>query len=146
MRTQLLVLAATASLAFAGCGNDDGGSANNNSNNNNCNLEATFTSIHDNLLSQPSCASAGCHNAGSAFGGLNFEAGKDEVYRQLTEDAVVNTGASATKRIDTTPETSFLFVRLTNMGATGPMPPTGVIESCNTDKVSEWITAGAAND
>lgn len=150
MQKLLLAFAATASLALAACGNDDGEIDNNtnNTNNGSCAVEANFTSIHDNLLSQsPGCAQAGCHDGTSSFGGLNFTAGKAEVYRQLTEDAVMNAGTSATLRVDSAAENSFLYIRLTNMGATGPMPPAGgLIPDCQQQAIKAWIDGGAPND
>ncbi len=76
-------------------------------------------------------------------------AGKVEVYRQLTEDPVVFAGATESKRVDTSPETSFLYVRLTTTDAAlqrGSMPPGLFIPDCQQMAVAEWITAGAPND
>lgn len=149
MRHALLAITATFGVGLMACGNDDG--MNNNNNTATCAVEANFTSIHDNLLSKPGCASAGCHAAVSINGGLNLEAGKAEVYRQLTEDPVVNVNVAVSKRIDTTPETSFLYIRLAGTDATvGSMPPgvgeSGLIPECQRTAVSAWIAAGAPND
>jgi len=146
MRNVLLGLSAVASLALVACGNDDGNTNNtNNTNNTTCAVEANFTSIHDNLLSNTlTCAVSGCHDS-TAFGGLNFTTGKADVYRQLTEDPVMSTAASVTKRVDTTAANSFLYLRLT-AAEIGPMPPTGVIPDCQQMAVKDWIDGGAAND
>ena len=132
MRNSLLALVGAAALMVTACGDDDGtnnatnnNTSNNNSTNNNtgCAVEATFTSIHDNLLTTPTCAAAGCHGGGAANGGLAFDAGKAQVYADLTTGAVVSTQTTLTQRVADTAENSFLWQSLE--GNPRPMPPAG---------------------
>ena len=150
MKNVLWAVAALSMLTLAACGNDDGENNNTNNNNNNtgCNLgvQATFMSIHDTVLTDTSapkgCAQTTCHGA-AAFGGLNFTLGADEVYRQLTEDAVMNGTATVTKRVDTTKESSYIYLRLDS----GEMPPGGLDATCASEikqAVGGWIDGGGA--
>lgn len=142
------LLAIPLAVGLMACGNDDG-NINNTNNTAGCAVEANFTSIHDNLLSKPGCAQSGCHASNTVSGGLDLAAGKDEVYRQLTEDPVVFANATESKRVDTTPEASFLYVRLTTTDAALQrisMPPGLFIPDCQQMAVAEWITGGAPND
>jgi hypothetical protein len=145
MKHVLWALAASSLLTVTACGNDDGGDPNNN-NTAVCDLaiEPTFDSIHDLVLSNTAgpkgCAQASCHGA-TAFGGLNFTLGKDEVFRQLTQDPVMNPAATVTKRVDTTAENSYLYLRLNS----GEMPPGGLDAAC-ADEIKQavvgWIGTG----
>ena len=148
MRNSLLALVGAAALAVTACGNDDGTNNTNNtnnSNNTNCAVQPTFTSIHDNLLTTPTCASAGCHGMGASNGGLAFDAGKMQVYTDLTTGAVVNTQTTLTQRVADTAENSFLWQSLE--GNPRPMPLAGgLIPECQRQAVADWINAGAAND
>jgi len=140
------LLAIPLAVGLMACGNDDG-NINNTNNTAGCAVEANFTSIHDNLLSKPGCAQSGCHASNSVSGGLDLGAGKDEVYRQLTKDPVVFAGATESKRVDTSPETSFLYQRLSTSTSTRiSMPPGLFIPDCQQMAVAEWITGGAPND
>lgn len=147
MRNSVLALVGAMALAVTACGNDDGNANNtNNSNNTTCAVEATFTSIHDNLLTAPTCAAAGCHGGGAASGGLAFDIGKDMVFADLTTGAVVNTQTTLTQRVAAgDANNSFLWQSLE--GNPRPMPLAGgLIPECQRQAVADWINGGAAND
>ncbi len=141
------LIAIPLAVGLMACGNDDG-NINNTNNTAGCAVEANFTSIHDNLLSKPGCAQSGCHASNTVSGGLDLGAGKDEVHRQLTEDAVASVGAALTKRVvGGSPERSFLYERLSTSTSTQvSMPPGLFIPDCQQRAVAEWITGGAPND
>ncbi len=142
------LLAATAVALIFGlmaCGNDDGMNGTNNGPGVIC-PDPTFTAIYDDILSKnPGCAANGCHDD-SSYGGLNFSTGKEEAYRQLTEDEVLRRGTFQNRRVASTLESSFLYTRLVGTSTSGPMPPGGALPDCQVQAVADWITAGAAND
>jgi hypothetical protein len=139
----------TVALTFGltACGNDDGMNGMNNGPGIIC-PDPTFTAIYDDVLSKaPGCATDGCHGGRIVSGALSFSEGKDEAYRQLTEDVVIKRGSFQSRRIvPNNLGASFLYIRLVGTSTAGAMPPAGAPPDCQVQAVADWIDAGAAND
>ncbi len=138
MKKLVLVLSGMMlALLCAACG-DNGGGADGGVT---C-PDPNFVSIHDLVLSQNTCARAGCHNGAQAQGGLDFAGGADAVFAELGEPTV-NTSAAQSMRLAATADDSFLYVKVSTPGP-GIMPPGGMLSQCEQDAIRDWINGGGA--
>lgn len=161
----LFTLLTFAACGIAACGNDDGGDVidagiapmDASTEDAGCGVEATFTSIHDNLLNTASCNGAGCHNSASNSGSLDVTGGKAAVYAELTVESSAEAAAGMPNRVlEMDPMNSFLYRKLLDNdppGAASRMPlgcnfvnPPNCLPQCELDAVRDWIQAGALDN
>lgn len=104
---------------------------------------ATFSDIQANVFT-PSCASAGCHDAGTAAAMLNLEEANS--YAELV--SIASDQDPAILRVaPNDPANSYLIQKMEGTAATGDvMPPAGAIAQTSIDIVRQWITDGAIDD
>ena len=146
MRVASLLVAGVAGLVA--CGNDDGGPRPDDLVVDCAIPTATFSAIHSNRLNTARCATAACHDAGSAEAGLNFEKTASEV----RADIVNVTSMSEPPKVLVVPGqsgASYFFEKLTNpsvSGQFGRMPPSGALDDCEIAAFREWIDSGALDD
>jgi hypothetical protein len=98
------------------------------------------------VIFTPSCATAGCHNAGTQAGGLSL-ADADSSYADLVGQFSNAVGQDMSILVaPNDPDNSYLIMKLENAaGITGNrMPPAGApISQPNIDQIRLWITNGA---
>ena len=98
------------------------------------------------VIFTPSCATAGCHSAGTMAAGLSL-ADADSSYADLVGQFSNAAGqAGSVLVLPNDPDMSYLIMKLENAaGITGNrMPPAGAaISQSNIDQVRLWITNGA---
>lgn len=154
-----LALATWLALALS-CGNDNGGAiedAGTNTMNDGgpdtCSVEATFTSIHDTILSTNRCALPGCHAGQNPGGDLDFEAGKQAVYDALLNGGTTNSGASGQypdRVVASDSANSYFYLKVSETsppgGMSGRMPPGPPLQDCQIQAIQQWIDDGAQND
>lgn len=141
-----MLVAVVAMASTAGCGNDDGRVDGGPTE---CAIDETYTSIHDNLLSQGGCASSSCHgSARDNNGQLDLSGGADAVYDILTMNTTFH--PAAVQRfprlvVANTSTASYLFEKLSQPTPTGGarMPFGGARPQCEIDAVETWINTGA---
>ena len=141
-------------LAVSACGSDDGMAPDGGTgplDAGGCAVVATYTSLHDNMLSTGSCAVGGCHAGANAAGGLNLTGGTDAVLARLVDVDTTDQTASQLKRVvSNSSAQSYLYVKIAELnpgGASGRMPPGGTgLPQCQIDALKQWIDDGAAND
>lgn len=109
-------------------------------------LEATLSSIEENILT-PNCATSGCH-AGSGQAGLVLEAGSG--FANLVG---VSSTQSDLNRVEAgDPEASYLVHKLegtqSSVGGSGVRMPKGASALSDTEiqAIRDWITNGALDD
>lgn len=111
-------------------------------------LEATLSSIQENIFT-PTCATAGCHSATSAAGGLSLASG--EAFGELV--GVESTEATGVNRVTASDSAdSYLINKLegaqSDAGGSGVQMPKNA-SALTTDQINtikEWIDAGAENN
>jgi hypothetical protein len=81
------------------------------------------------------CAISTCHDATTRAGTLNLEA--DAAYGELSQS-----GSGYLDPQD--PEGSLLYSAMTSISS--PMPPTGLLDTCISHKVRDWMAAGARDN
>lgn len=151
MRSVALATCLASALA---CGNDNGGAIEDAGMAPGvCTTEATFTSIHDTLLSTSRCALSGCHAGQNAGGDLDFEMGKQAVYDALLTGGTANANANAdypNRVVADDPATSYFFLKVSEVmppgGMSGRMPPGPPLDDCQIQAIQDWIQGGAPND
>jgi hypothetical protein len=98
------------------------------------------------VIFTPSCATAGCHNAGTQAGGLSL-ADADSSYADLVGQFSNAVGQDMSILVaPNDPDNSYLIMKMENAaGITGDrMPPAGApISQPNIDQIRLWITNGA---
>jgi len=132
-------------LICAACG---GSTATDDAGANDTTLEATLSSIQENIFT-PSCASSGCHSNTSASAGLSLAEG--ESFDALV--GVASTEAATLNRVTAgDPDASYLIHKLegTQVGVGGSgsrMPASGsFLSDEEVQVIRDWITAGAENN
>jgi hypothetical protein len=161
MQHKLLISTFLTALAASACGNDNGGTtvdAGGVPDAGGCNVEASFTSIHTNLLSTGLCATAGCHNEAAingVAGNLILSGAKDIAYNELTMESTFDPAAGVPSRVKANEAAmSYLLLKLK------PNPPSmlrmpqgcdiGGVDRCRPEceikAVEDWINAGAMNN
>ncbi len=148
MRNKRLIrlsIALVSALTFTACGNDNGDSGDDDGGDG-CTVTASFTSIHDDLLSTPTCATSSCHAAPTNAGGLDFGAGAANVHGQLVGAPSVYTQATRPTRIEAgTSTASWFYVKISEpLPPGGRMPSGGALSQCDIDNIRDWIDAGAS--
>jgi hypothetical protein len=130
-------------LAVAACGNDDGM---NDDTNPPCSIDATYTAIHDKILSATAkCSTQFCHDTASAAGGLDFTKGSAGVYMDLVGADSMNPMATQAKRITAGAKAdSWFYTKISDaMAPGGRMPIGGALAACEIENIGMWIDAGA---
>lgn len=150
------VLFASLLAVTASCGNDNGGTNPDGGMRPDAGtpcVEASFTSIHDELLSTNTCAIAGCHGAQNSQGNLNLKAGKQAAYDALLNGGTFNDRANSQfpdRVVAGTSTASYLYVKVSQNnppgGGSGRMPPGLPLADCDVEAIRDWIEAGAPND
>jgi hypothetical protein len=164
MQDKLRSLVILSALALAACGNDNGGDVPDGGANADagpdaaCEIEPTFTSLHNKVLSSGSCVASGCHNSAAVngqAGNLDLSGGSAAVYAELTTETSAEVGAGLPNRVlPMNPNSSFLYRKLTEddpPGTGGRMPLACTLlntclPQCQLDAFEAWIQAGAANN
>lgn len=112
-------------------------------------LEANFSSIYARFNSTQ-CATAGCHDSGTAGGGQDYSMSKDDVHATLLGDTVNVMGKQmqAKRVVPGDPDASFLWIKVSRDDAPlGRMPLAATpLQQCDLDAINAWITNGAMND
>jgi hypothetical protein len=104
---------------------------------------ATFAEIQTNVFT-PSCATAGCHDAGTAAAALNLEAANS--YAELVGIAS-DQDAGILRVAPNDAINSYLIQKMEGTAATGAvMPPGGALAQPTIDIVRQWISDGAMDD
>jgi len=101
-----------------------------------CNTPAVVSFSQDLLpLFKQNCSISGCHTGGSPAGNLNLDASV----------AYTNLMRRGSGYIDTVnPGYSLLYAQM--ISTSNPMPPTGLLSSCQTSLVLTWIAQKAKNN
>jgi hypothetical protein len=81
------------------------------------------------------CAISGCHSAVTQAGGLRLDA--SAAYDELSRP-----GSGYLDPQD--PEGSLLYSAMTSIS--NPMPPTGLLDTCTSNQVRDWMAAGALDN
>ncbi len=104
----------------------------------------TFQRVQDEVLSG-SCGGSGCHGAVTAAGGLDLDS--EGAYEQLFNAPCDNELATIEGLVRVAagkPESSFLYVKLTDPRGMGEvMPPFGALSEDEVELVRRWIEGGA---
>lgn len=136
-------------LIVAACGGSSSGDEDDGEDNDGgTGLEATLSSIQENIFT-PTCARSGCHSAASASGGLSLADG--DSFGELV--GTESSEAPTLERVEAgDPDNSYLVNKLKgtagDVGGTDTQMPLG--ESALSDEeieaIEEWITNGAENN
>lgn len=125
-------------------GDDDGGEDGDGD----TGLQATLSSIQENIFT-PTCARSGCHSAASASNGLSLADG--DSFSELV--GVASSDVPTMDRVEAgDPDTSYLIHKLRGTQATvgggGSDMPQGAsaLSDEEIEAIEEWITNGAANN
>jgi hypothetical protein len=142
---QNLVIASLAAAVF-GCGNDNGMNPNGMADAGvACNIEANFTSLHDNIFNTVRCNSAGCHGAPES-GGLLLTGDQASVHAALLDDTEKFGAPQPSRVVPNDPNSSFLWTRVNSTGS-DVMPTSGRMNAdCELAMIKAWIENGAPND
>jgi hypothetical protein len=104
-----------------------------------------FESLLEEVLI-PSCATAGCHSATTGAAELFLEG--ERAYTSITAPTCSNAEAAAKEMqrvVPGEPESSFLFIKMTQPGGMGElMPPAGALSEKDLGRVEDWILGGAS--
>ncbi|MCB9653005.1 MAG: hypothetical protein H6729_02590 [Deltaproteobacteria bacterium] len=144
-----LGLVTLTALSTGGCGNDNGGPIGGGQAQEVC-PEPTFSSIYSEILSQPTCAAAGCHSGGRPAAGMSFSKTQAEALAQLHEPTTSSSGGATypNRVVPGQPSESFLLQRIATATITGGlMPPSGApLPTCAVSAVRSWIADGALDN
>lgn len=145
LRRLTFTLAVAGALALTACGNDNGDSGDDD-NTNDCTVMATWSSIHGDLLSTPTCATSSCHAPPTSSGGLDFSQDAATVHGSLVGAPSEYIQATrATRIVAGTSTASWFYVKISEpLPPGGRMPSGGALSQCDIDMIRTWIQAGAA--
>ncbi len=137
-------LALVTTLFACGGGSDDGDT---DTDIDNIEIEATFSSIHENVF-RKRCSAGACHNVSTAAGGLTLSSSVAAYEGLVGKPATI--APSKMRVAPGDPGGSFLLHKLRGELAEGegdPMPYKNVVLGDGTiAKIEEWIAAGAPNN
>jgi hypothetical protein len=105
---------------------------------------ATFTRVQNEIFT-PTCASIGCHDVLGQESSLVLSAGS--AYQNTV--GVTSVQMPSLRRIEPgSPESSYLYRKLTGAGISGERMPFGKppLDESNLDLIRDWIRRGAPND
>ncbi len=147
----LSTIALALGVTLCACGNDNGGDAGTDMGMMGCNVEANYTSLHDNLFSSATCSDAACHIASTApnNGGLELSGGAMAVHNELLGEPPGNSvGAPSfpNRVVANNSAMSYLYHKVIADppmgGARMPIGPP--LQQCQIDAIQTWIDNGAA--
>ncbi|MBK8011433.1 MAG: hypothetical protein IPK13_08785 [Deltaproteobacteria bacterium] len=146
--TALFALALALASGTA-CGNDDGGPVGGQQPQEVC-PDPSFSSIYSQILSQPTCAAAGCHSGARPAAGMSFAKTSPEVLSLLLEPTTASSGKTPypNRVVPGRASESFLYQRIATSTITGGlMPPSGApLPACAVSAVRTWIAGGALDN
>lgn len=135
-------------VTVAACGGSSGGSADDDDSADNNELQATLSSLQENIFT-PTCALGGCHSSTSASAGLSLAAG--ESFLQLV--GIESTQADGQNRVMAgNSDQSYLINKLrgtqATVGGSGSQMPRGgsALSDEEIQAIEQWIGDGAVNN